>query len=167
MHSLTEINIVTHNFKHACCLEDFFILMLPKAIKIKLYLSDIFGITNIFVFESDSFPEYSILFYLKQICHQFHSARWLSVGQDKTTREYFCSSKTLTWNLASSCGISTHLPTSCPAPKPTGTNWKTPIALERILIKLIKQSFAVLVCIFLSVFCTQLGRSALQNRRVC
>lgn len=50
-------------------------LLLPKAIKIELYLSVSFGITNILVLESDSFLEYSILFYLKQINHQLCLAR--------------------------------------------------------------------------------------------
>lgn len=64
-------------------------LLLPKAIKIELYLSVSFGITNILVLESDSFLEYSILFYLKQINRQLCLARWLKVGQNKTVSTIF------------------------------------------------------------------------------
>lgn len=74
MHCLTAINTATHNFKHAHSLEDSLSRLLPKAVKIKLYLSDSFGITIILVLESDSFPDYSVPFYLKQMCHQFSLA---------------------------------------------------------------------------------------------
>lgn len=147
-HSLTEINRATHNFKHAHT--QFGGLgtlpwFQPKTTEMKSYPSSHFWNYHhpgVGVCEFPRiFKQYPFLPQKRCGCCWSSLARWLKTGQGKATgtaspRQYFCSLKTLPWSLASSCHVSTNLPTSCP--KPNRTDWKTPIAFEKIWIKLLK-----------------------------
>lgn len=173
LNALTAINTATHNFKHAHSLEDSLSRLLPKAVKIKLYLSDSFGITIILVLESDSFPEYSVPFYLKQMCHQFSLAGWLKVGQDKTTSTTFTKgvflqfedtdmeSGLIRWYQHSLSHI-------LPCPKSHGDQLKDSHCLWKGFHKADKAALCCTGVHFpISFFASQLGRSALWNRQVC